>query len=54
MSALRLEAGGGMSVFAALKLAVVESRLPSNTSHVGPPSYQIMREQRYLVPVHLR
>jgi len=30
-----------MLLFAALKLAVVESRLPSNTVHVGPPSYQI-------------
>lgn len=35
---LRSEDGDGMSEFAVLKLALVESRLPSCTLHVGPPS----------------
>lgn len=38
MRALRLEAGEGRLEFAALKLAVVESLLPNNKFHVGPPS----------------
>ncbi|GER29776.1 UPF0339 protein BP0521, partial [Striga asiatica] len=31
----------GKSVFAALKLAVVESRLPTLTGHDGPPTYSL-------------
>lgn len=32
--------GDGISEFAVLRLAVVESRLPSCTCHVGPRSYR--------------
>lgn len=32
------EVGGGMLLLAPLKLAVVESRLPTFTFHFGPPS----------------
>lgn len=32
------EVGGGMLLLAPLKLAVVESRLPTLTSQLGPPS----------------
>lgn len=34
----RLNIGDGSSVFAALKLAVVESLLPNTTIHEGPPN----------------
>lgn len=35
----RVEVGGGITpLFAAARLAVFESLLPSFTSHVGPPS----------------
>lgn len=37
----RLENGEGIWLFAALKLAVLASLLPSGTVHVGPPSYII-------------
>jgi len=35
---LKFKVGAGMSLFAVLKLAVVESLLPSNTVQLGPPS----------------
>lgn len=38
MRLLRFKVGAGMSLFAILKLAVVESLLPSNTVQLGPPS----------------
>lgn len=38
MRKLRSESEGGISLFAALRLAVVESLLPSCTVHVGPPN----------------
>jgi hypothetical protein len=41
MSWLRLEVGAGMPLFAADLLAVLASLLPSFTSHVGPPSWEI-------------
>lgn len=38
MRVLKLEVGAGMLLFAALRLAVVESLLPSRTVHDGPPN----------------
>jgi len=38
MRVVTLEAGDGMSLFARLWLAVVESRRPSGTAQAGPPS----------------
>lgn len=35
----RLAVGGGRLTFAASKLAVLESFLPSDTVHLGPPNY---------------
>lgn len=39
INVLRSEAGDGMSELAVERLAVVESRLPSCTLHVGPPNW---------------
>jgi len=41
MSWLRLDVGAGMPLFAADLLAVLASFLPSFTSQVGPPSWEI-------------
>jgi hypothetical protein len=38
MSVARLDVGAGRSLFAWLRLAVVESRRPSGTAQFGPPS----------------
>ena len=38
ISALRLDVGAGMLLFAPLKLAVFESLRPSCTVHDGPPN----------------
>lgn len=44
MRALKLEVGGGMEVFAAALLAVVESLLPNLTFHEGPPNCNCAKE----------
>lgn len=41
MRVRRSAVGPGMSVFAELKLAVVESLLPNSTVHVGPPNCEM-------------
>lgn len=38
IKALRFDVGGGMPLFAAERLAVLASRLPSFTFQLGPPS----------------
>ena len=49
MRALRLDVGAEMLLFAALRLAVFESLLPSCTVHVGPPNYDQQKRRLNLI-----
>ncbi|CAA7392912.1 unnamed protein product [Spirodela intermedia] len=48
MRVLRSDVGAGRSLLALLRLAVVESLLPSCTVHEGPPSCHSRR--KYKIP----